>query len=212
MLQWLLGLLFPIQCVGGCGRYDQWLCPVCAASALQPRLVSGASVGLPMFRSIYALGDYANPVLRRAIISLKYSGYFGIAQALGGAAQTIIPVGKHEYCVSVPLQPQRQRERGFNQTELIARRLGMPLLPLLRKTKRTARQASLNRAERLQNLQAAFTVDARLAEQARGRRLLLVDDVLSTGATLAACAATLNGVSYTVIDALVIALNTERPR
>lgn len=209
MLGFISDLLFPIQCLGGCGHYDQWLCAVCATRAFAPLKVPGNNLELPGLGRIQALGLYNNAILRRCIIELKYSGYFGVAKVLGNALRQIIPSNQYDYVIPVPLQRQRQRERGFNQTELIARQLALPILPLLEKRQQTATQATLKRADRLHNLKTAFSVNARLVPQVRQQRILLLDDVLSTGATLTACATVLQQTGCKYIDAAVIALNDD---
>jgi ComF family protein len=99
--------------------------------------------------------------------------------------------------VPVPLSDRRQRERGFNQTHLLAAHLALHLnLPLddtnLVRTKHTEEQAGKTRAERLQSLRGAFAVCA--PQRLDGRTVLLVDDVMTTGSTANACARVLRGM------------------
>jgi ComF family protein len=112
--------------------------------------------------------------------------------------------------VPVPLHPSRLAERGFNQAALlarpIARALGIPLLARgLDRTRDTPRQATLDRVLRLENVAAAFV--ARAPEKVSARRILLVDDVRTTGATLRACAVALQkaGASCVYDTALALA-------
>jgi ComF family protein len=92
--------------------------------------------------------------------------------------------------VPVPLHPTRQRERGFNQASLIAELLSaqtsIPARPLLERTRYTTTQTALDRSERMENLHNAFRL--RKNGDVRGLRVLLVDDVLTTGSTLNECA------------------------
>jgi len=106
------------------------------------------------------------------------------------------------WVVPVPLHRKRQRERGFNQSHELARELvrrapaGMDLTlhPLLRRTGERERQARLDRRERLANLSAVFAPARRLPEvPSGGARILLVDDVITTGTTVSECAAVLRG-------------------
>jgi ComF family protein len=92
--------------------------------------------------------------------------------------------------VPVPLHPTRQRERGFNQASLLAElssaRISIPCKPLLKRIRYTTTQTALDRAERMENLHNAFRL--RKNADVRGLRVLLVDDVLTTGSTLSECA------------------------
>jgi len=104
------------------------------------------------------------------------------------------------WVVPVPLHPRRRRERGFNQShelaiELVRRGpvgLDLTLQPLLRRTRETVRQARLDRRERLVNLEAVFETVRNLPESPPGgARIILVDDVITTGTTVSECAAVL---------------------
>jgi len=92
--------------------------------------------------------------------------------------------------VPVPLHPARQRERGFNQASLLAELLSahasIPCRPLLKRVRYTTTQTALNRSERMENLHNAFRL--RKNADVRGLRMLLIDDVLTTGSTLSECA------------------------
>ncbi len=130
--------------------------------------------------------------LREAVHSLKYEGVRALAGTLG---QIVYDCWEAEpwtvdVIVPVPLHPQRRRERGYNQSALLARELArhtsLPVVEgaLLRVTP-TQPQVGLNAAERVENVRGAFRCGGDdLSEQ----RVLLVDDVLTTGATLRACA------------------------
>jgi competence protein ComFC len=95
--------------------------------------------------------------------------------------------------VPVPLHPARRREREFNQAEVLGhlagRRLGLPVTDCLRRRRYTLTQTHFHREERFENLQGAFDMKPGFAVV--GRRLALVDDVITTGSTAAACAQTL---------------------
>jgi ComF family protein len=92
--------------------------------------------------------------------------------------------------VPVPLHPARQRERGFNQASLLAESLSaetsVPSRPILQRVRYTTTQTALDRSERMQNLHNAFRL--RKNADVRGLRVLLIDDVLTTGSTLSECA------------------------
>jgi ComF family protein len=92
--------------------------------------------------------------------------------------------------VSVPLHPTRQRERGFNQAQLLAEllsaRISVPCKLVLERIRYTTTQTALDRAERMENLHNAFRL--RKNADVRGLNVLLIDDVLTTGSTLSECA------------------------
>lgn len=111
--------------------------------------------------------------------------------------------------VPIPLHPQRERERGFNQALVIARMLkqsgirSVRIEQLLEKKRRTLAQSQLRRAERLDNLRGAFSV--RKKDLVRGKHILLVDDVITTGSTVNECARTLKAEGAARVDALALA-------
>jgi len=107
----------------------------------------------------------------------------------------------------VPLHPKRERERGYNQSALLASQVAERLhIPqdnaVLRRTRVTQQQATLGYADRATNMRDAFSADA---ERARGKVIVLVDDVCTSGATLSSCAAALRAAGAKHIYGLTIA-------
>lgn len=191
---WLLGWLFPIRCLG-CQRYDTWLCHACLA-------------GHTMITQLgYALGEYHYPPLQKAIHQLKYNGYSGAAAPLGQAMAKLVPTDSYDVVVPVPLHWRRYLERGYNQTALLAQHFPKPLTPILRKRKATRSQATLSRSERQSNLTEAFQVIPSLRAQIQGQRVLLIDDVFSTGATTQACTKQLLMAGASSVLIAVVAFN-----
>lgn len=131
--------------------------------------------------------------LRRALARLKYGGAARLARPLGDAAAPLLAefvARRHPGAlVPVPVHAERLRQRGYNQAALLARQLGaawdIPVIDLLVRVRPTTQQHRLNRAQRLHNLSEAFALrkDARAPP-----RVVLVDDILTTSATLEACA------------------------
>ena len=120
------------------------------------------------------------------------------AEPLVDAADWVLPI---------PLSVQRLRERGFNQALLLARALAPDKTDatLLLRLHDTQAQSSLGRAQRLRNLQGALAVDPLRASTLQGRSVLLVDDVMTTGATLQAAALVLRQAGACAVSALVFA-------
>ena len=145
---------------------------------------------------------------RRALLEAKFRGVTAHLAPLGRAAGDIVP-GEWgiDAIVPVPLAPRRERRRGFNQAREIARvvaaALGVPVADgLVRRTRETSPQASLSAAARLVNLRDAFRVREGEAVPAH---VLVVDDVTTTGATLAAVASALRAGGAERVFALAIA-------
>ena len=190
----LLPLLFPQQTVCHvCERAldrDALLCPGCEEQLRLCRLADPMRA-YPPLSGCYAV--YAHDGMARELIHLlKYAGDSALAQLLGQAmAAYARPDDGADAVLPVPMEARKRRRRGYNQAELLARAFaqgtGVPLeTGLLLRTRETASQVGRSRAERLAAMRGAFTVPegARVA----GRRLWLVDDVLTTGATAIACA------------------------
>jgi len=129
--------------------------------------------------------------LRRAIHGLKYRRQRALVLPLAGLLRQYLEAHPlpADILVPVPLHPSRLRERGFNQAALLARAIATPELPVvegcLQRIRPTKTQMTLGHEERKRNVAGAFVC---LDNSVRGRRVLLIDDVCTTGATLEACA------------------------
>jgi len=127
-----------------------------------------------------------------AIRSFKYGDEWSRAAHLGSLMIPVIePLGEFDAIVPVPLHAARLRQRGYNQSGLLAveigRQLQIPVVPVLARTRDTVSQVTLSREDRQSNLSGAFGLDSGWAP-ASGTRFLMIDDVRTTGATLNACA------------------------
>ncbi len=186
-----LDVLFPPQCVG-CRRIGRWICPRCwdrvpwllgercgmcdAPSALNPCGHCGPGIG--SLDALLAVARF-DDVVREAIHALKFDGRHAISSLMGVLmAQACYPLNV-DLVVPVSLHPARRLlARGT------ARGLGRPCEDVLRRVRRTAQQAMLDPEERRQNVAGAFEARSRLD----GRRIVLIDDVFTTGATMQSAA------------------------
>lgn len=209
-----LDVIFPPVCAH-CGRLGWLLCPACAAEmirvpdAICPRCGRGddpaVSAGTdvlcrqcrahpPLLGQMRAPLRYAEPT-STLIHQFKYEGYFALGRPLArflidGWPTWAIPP---DLILPIPLHPRRQQRRGYNQAELLARPLAeainVPMNPVaLRRTRHTAPQVGLGPDERHDNVRGAFAAEA---DAVCDRHILLIDDVLTTGATMSAAAETL---------------------
>jgi ComF family protein len=217
----LLDALFPPKCAG-CKVRGHWLCPDClrridrfaeplCAVCRQPLALgvahgcgrNAASVSL-----LVAVGFHAGP-LREAIHALKYQGRHGIAATLAGLLTPLLTplLQEGDLVVPVPLHPSRERERGYNQSARLAAELAylhpVEVVPAaLRRTRATAQQTTLSGTQRAANVRGAFEASPLVV----GRRVWLLDDVCTTGATLGACAQALRQAGARQVLGAVVAL------
>ncbi len=184
-------LVSPPRCAA-CDAHISALAVFCGACAATVDRAGGEAD-----LSFMAAFEYGGAIAR-AIARFKYEGRYDLARPLADllwhAVEPHAVTHAGSIVVPVPLHPSRLAERGYNQSALlsrrIARRLGSPSLPLaLARTRDTSRQASLDRDERLTNVADAFL--ARRPSRLRDARVVVVDDVATTGATLHACEAAL---------------------
>jgi len=154
------------------------------------------------FDAAYSFGAY-DGALRQLIHLFKYERIRTLARPLAEYLAAAYPRDQRfAALVPMPLHWRRYWSRGFNQSALLARelgrRLGIPVLAAVRRQRATAPQAGLTNSRRRLNVAGAFVADP---EAARGGRLLLIDDVLTTGATASACARALKrgGAAYVAV-------------
>jgi ComF family protein len=163
------------------------------------------------FDAAYSFGSYENE-LRQLIHLFKYGGVQTLARPLSKLMIKALP-REHPFdaIAPMPLHWLKQWRRGFNQSELLAREVSriwnVPVRKLARRVRPTLTQAGLTGAERRDNVKRAF----RANRAAAGKRILLVDDVMTTGATASACAEALKKAGALRVTLLTLARVDRRP-
>lgn len=159
------------------------------------------------FDAVYSFGSYEG-ALRKLVHLFKYGRMEALARPLSELLLRAIPRQERiDVIVPMPLHWRKRMQRGYNQAELlakpVAKRLGVPLEPHLRKVRHTRPQAGLDEAGRQRNLKDSFAVRKR--ERVSGKHVLLIDDVFTTGATLRAAVKALKSAGARRVTALTLA-------
>lgn len=191
-LNTILNIIFPVYCLS-CGKNGSDFCLKC--------LEESPEAGRESAKWIFPLYDYRHPPIKRAIWLLKYQGKFRLAgifaEVLYGriieelADLSMLENFQKPILIPIPLAPKRRHERGFNQSEIICKKIikidnannFCIENNVLVKLKDTKHQAQIeNRNERLKNIVDSFSI--KNSEKIKGRNIILIDDVTTTGATL----------------------------
>jgi ComF family protein len=167
-------------------------------------------LGLQGFDAVYSYGSYEG-TLRKLVHLFKYTGVRPLAKPFGELLARALPREQgFDVIVPMPLHWFKRWQRGFNQADLLAREIGrrwqVPVREVVRRKRATSPQAGLTNAKRRANVQGAFRVRRRLD----GMRVLLVDDVLTTGATAGACARALKRAGASHVSLLALARTDRR--
>lgn len=209
--------LLPPSCSSFCSRCRAAIealppahCSCCAlpfaAAANSSHLCADCSRELPPFSRVYAAGLYSG-ALRQALQQFKYSGAIDLDRPLADLlGERLVSLDEELTLVPVPLHPRRLRRRGYNQSLLLARALARNLQfptesTLLERVADSHSQQGLDARQRALNMRGAF----RSRRSLRGERYLLVDDVMTTGATVTACSRTLLDAGAAEVRVAVIA-------
>jgi competence protein ComFC len=206
----LLDLLFPPSCAG-CGAWGEKYCPACRERTLlienpicqicgdplengQQVICSRCRNSESAFSAVRSWAYFQDP-LQSAIHKLKYRGDIGLGAVLAAPLRSMLEQygWQVDLVVPVPLGPVRLRQRGYNQAALLARPLcwetGLDYLPnAVSRVRETRQQVGLSREERAVNMTGAFLAQEKAVAD---RSVLLIDDVITTGSTLNACAQSL---------------------
>ena len=222
LLDHILNLLFPVTCIHCHAPVQErrWggACPECWSSLirLEPPFCVKCGEPAPAIEGLCGLCikdehafDFARSALiftrtlREIIHHLKYSDRVSLAKPLGNILRECLDREPFtgNLIIPVPLHPSRERERGFNQAELIATRVGRPVAThLLRRRKNTQSQTGLTRNQRKRNLAAAFETRG----EVKGT-VIVVDDVYTTGSTMNEIARTLKRAGAERVEVLTVA-------
>jgi ComF family protein len=201
----ILDTIFPPRCLN-CGLLGRFICSDCRAKIIKIKKSNcpfcrkesfGGEVCVTCKRKyhlsgVVAYGHFRDPIWKEIIHRYKYSGISAAGTELAELlAVTVMDNGpSFDVIVSVPVSRKRLNERGYNQAEVLAVELGhlvqKPTLGVLKKKIHTASQVGLKRKDRLDNLKGAFETNNGVV--IKGQRVLLIDDVFTTGATMDECA------------------------
>ncbi len=215
----LLDVIYPRRC-GGCGARGSWLCARCETMVARFAAPLCASCGVPealgvcrcdelpaSIERVRSIGPYGG-WLRGSVVQVKYHGEWARASHLAPfmveASADLRPV---DALVPVPLHPSRRKQRGFSQTEKLAealsREIDVSVDLVLQRIRRTTPQVRLDAEGRQANVKGAFALAP--GRSVSGMRLLLVDDVITTGATLGACAQVLLAAGASSVSVVTVA-------
>jgi len=200
------------SCLGNFKRVREPLCLICGIpfiSKISENHLCGRCIverpGFDMAASVYLFEGR----LSEAMYRFKYAGKTSLSKPLGDLlTDHHIVTPKYDAIVPVPLHISKLRERGFNQSQMLAVGPGKKLRKkpdpfMIERTRPTPPQAGMNRKERIKNIRGAFKV--REGVNVKGKRFLLIDDVFTTGATTSECSKVLKKAGAEIVNVLTLA-------
>jgi ComF family protein len=202
----------------------EYYCSACRTPFVTPHPLDPATgkcalcrQGLQGFDAVYSYGSYEG-TLRKLIHVYKYDGVEPLAAPFGKLLAQVLPREEHfDVVVPMPLHWRKRWQRGFNQAELlareIARRWNAPVNHALRRRRAGRPQAGLTNAQRRSNVAGVFAIKRNLFDEQKplkGKRVLLIDDVFTTGATASACARVLKRAGAEHVTLLALARTDRR--
>jgi competence protein ComFC len=204
----MLDFIYPPVCAG-CGKpgvafcenclrktvpIKDPVCKICGKSILQPGICSSCKSNPPPYTALRSWAEFDDP-LREALHSLKYKSNLGVVEIFVDKLTTMVAQNDWNFdiIVPVPTSKMHERERGYNQAKMIALPLSWKLhIPLadnvVTRIKATESQIHLSNEERFKNLEGAFSANS---AKLKTKKVLLVDDIVTTGATMISCSKTL---------------------
>lgn len=201
-------ILFPIECLG-CGCDSYWLCNACQEKLQYNESFFQKDSALEYLDGVFVIFQY-DRLSAKLIKTFKYNGAIDIGNMLANLAFDFLKNKdinlQENKLLYVPLSPFKKRWRGFNQSEIVANilatKLARPLILGLTRVKNRTPQAQLKREDRLKNLKDCFIWTGPALQ---GEKILLIDDVATTGTTLNECAKVLKKAGAQRVLALVLA-------
>ena len=216
-IRWLykLGVMFFPERCPYCGipvEAEEIACKECINELIAKHQVIKSGTGGFRCISSFVYGGK----IRRIILRIKYKSF---TQYIAQLAENLAIDIRMIYCsysfdiiTAVPMHPEDEHQRGYNQSVMLAKRLGnvlgIPYLDTLEKIKRTKKQHNLKYTERKTNLSGAFKV--KNAEEIKGKRILMIDDIITSGNTLSFCCKTLNRAKPSLICCATLATAQEK--
>ena len=216
-----LDWVFPPTC-GGCmamgvrwcktcqeeiSRLTENICPLCGEPQPTQEVCLACKQEPPEYNALRSYALFQGP-MRKALHRLKYQRDIGLGEALSNHLIELYNLNNWQvdFIVPVPLSPQRQRERGYNQASLLGRPIAYAIQKpfrsdMLRKSRETRTQVGLSALERKQNVDGAFSARSNLVQ---GKKILVIDDVTTTGSTISACARALREAGASAVYGLTL--------
>lgn len=212
-----LEIIYPINCLG-CGQAGVWLCPECEGKLPQDISYLSLIDFKPSYLEAISLAsDWQNKVIQKVIHAYKYSFAqelsLVLARLLKAKLNLLVeayPLVKEFVLVPVPLHKKRRAWRGFNQAQILAERVGQELAmtvakDLIKRIRNTRPQVKLNSQARQKNINGAFKVNLSELAAVKNKGVILIDDVMTTGATMNECAHVLKEAGIKTVWGLAVA-------
>jgi ComF family protein len=203
------GTLWCDECQENTILISKPVCQKCGCPLSIPGICFECQTNPPPYTMLRSWAEYGDPV-RKALISLKYKSNLGLGMVFSPMLVEMIKTMNWDFdCViPVPISRGHQKERGYNQSTILARPISLAIntplvLNSITRTKETQTQVELSREERFKNLESAFSINS--AKLIGKKKVLLVDDITTTGATLISCSRALKEAGCSEIYCLTVA-------